>query len=172
MNSAEPQADTRSTASTTFSQMLLFRPSQFKEPVAPHLYKKSQLDFFTPNAETPHHRTLSEASTPVAAKPAHDNNGSRYEQLHRQYACTKQAYLRQLLTTTTAAQKQSLLQIQKCIKFLYKRARLDVRQLKRVYMVFVKDYYQLTGKIMNQVELKHFEDTFGKYVPLEPELDA
>lgn len=39
-------------------------------------------------------------------------------------------------------------------------------------MVFVKDYYQLTGKIMNQVELKQFEDTFGKCVPLEPPLDA
>ena len=110
MNSAEPQADARSTASTTFTQMLLFRPSQFKEPVAPHLYKKSQLDFFSPtNTENP--RTLSESSTPLATKPAYDGNGSRYEQLHRQYACTKQAYLRQLLTTTTAAQKQSLLQI-------------------------------------------------------------
>lgn len=84
MNSAEPQADDRSTASTTFSQMLLFRPSEIKEPVAPHLYKKSHLDFFSPKTELPHHRTLSHTCTPAAAEPPASSNHSRYEQLHRQ----------------------------------------------------------------------------------------
>lgn len=30
----------------------------------------------------------------------------------------------------------------------------------------------MTGKIMNQVELKQFEDTFSKCVALEPQLDT
>ena len=36
---------------------------------------------------------------------------SRYEQLHTQYAQSKQAYLKQLLETSTEQQKESLLKI-------------------------------------------------------------
>lgn len=39
-------------------------------------------------------------------------------------------------------------------------------------MVFIKDFYQLTGKIMTQVEHIQFMDTFSRCVALEPELDA
>jgi hypothetical protein len=72
--------------------------------------------------------------------------------MHNRYAMTKQAYLKQLLDSAeTDDQKQQLKLITDCIKALYKQFQTDFRLLQKVYLIFIRDFFQYTSKMVKLV---------------------